>query len=62
MQPCAIAAQHDERQAGAVYDNNRRVSHSVVRQVDRSDIPPATFELPSGYTKQDIMRRGGNQN
>jgi hypothetical protein len=46
----------------AVYDNNRRVSHSVVRQVDRSDIPPATFELPSGYTKQDIMRRGGNQN
>ena len=44
----------------AVYDNGRQVSHSVVRQVERSDIPPATFELPSGYTKQEITRRGGD--
>jgi hypothetical protein len=44
------------------YDNDRQVSHSVVRSVERSDIPAATFELPAGYTKEEIPRPGGGQN
>jgi hypothetical protein len=41
------------------YDGDKPVSHSVVRSIERSSVPPATFELPAGYQKQEISKGGG---
>jgi hypothetical protein len=40
-----------------LYRNGRQILHSVVRSIERSDIPAATFELPAGYTKEELPNR-----
>jgi hypothetical protein len=41
------------------YNEGKPVAHSMVRSIERSDIPPTTFELPAGYKKRDISKPGG---
>jgi hypothetical protein len=42
-----------------VYLPNGRQHESTMKSVERKSLPPATFELPAGYTRQEIPRPPG---
>lgn len=41
------------------YADGKPVSHSVMKAIERSDIPPEAFEIPAGYQKETMPKPDG---
>jgi hypothetical protein len=41
------------------YADGKVVSHGVIKAIERSEIPPETFEIPAGYQKETMPKTDG---